>query len=270
MNTPPGGPTPFRGAVVEAPADLVVGSEAWERLCEHVRRQAPDLLLLNEMPFGPWIAARESFDRATWLQSCEQHERGIARLAELGAATVAASRPVEVDGQRVNQAFLWNTDDGLKPVHTKQYFPDEPGYYEDRWFAGGRRDFLTSELPLPLSRIRAGFLLCTEVMFNEHARQYGRDGAHVILVPRAVGFDSLPRWLTALQMAAIVSGCYVLSSNRAGHDARGQRFGGRGFAIDPGGDLIGQTSEPSPVAVVTIDSAFVHQAQRAYPCYVRE
>lgn len=222
------------------------------------------------MPFGAWIAASEVFDRASWLESCEQHERGIARFPELGADIIASSRPVEVDGQRVNQAFVWSVDSGLQPIHTKQFFPDEAGFYEARWFDPGPRDFRVVSLPKPLDFVRIGFLLCTELMFNEHARRYGRQGAHLVLVPRAVGFDSLPRWLTASKMASIVSGSYVLSSNRAGVDCRAQRFGGRGWVVNPEGDLVAQTSSRSPVAVHVIEPAFVHKAQGEYPCYVRE
>ena len=48
-------------------------------------------------------------------------------------------------------------------------------------------------------RLRVGFLICAELMFNEHAREYRRRGAHsrcvvaskligeVIVVPREVG-----------------------------------------------------------------------------------
>jgi N-carbamoylputrescine amidase len=107
-------------------------------------------------------------------------------------------------------------------------------------------------------------------MFNEHARRYGRAGAHVLLVPRAAGAASLRRWLVAARMAAIVSGAYVLSSNRAGVDSRGQAFGGAGWIVDPFGDLVAETSPAAPLAVHEIDIALVRQAQSEYPCYVKE
>jgi N-carbamoylputrescine amidase len=107
-------------------------------------------------------------------------------------------------------------------------------------------------------------------MVNEHARSYGRRGAHVILVPRAVRPHSLGRWLVAARMAAIVSGSYVLSSNRAGTDARGQEFGGSGWIIDLHGDVAAETSPSTPAVFHEIDLGFVHQAQSEYPCYVAE
>lgn len=71
-------------------------------------------------------------------------------------------------------------------------------------------------------------------------------------------------------MAAIVSGCYVVSSNRAGTDRKGQEFGGCGWIFDPSGDLIAGTTTDHPVVSAEIDSGRVEAAQREYPCYVGE
>jgi N-carbamoylputrescine amidase len=73
-----------------------------------------------------------------------------------------------------------------------------------------------------------------------------------------------------MKMAAIVSGCYVLSSNRGGVDSRGQRFGGRGWVIDPEGELVAQTSPSTPVVFHEVDTELVARAQAEYPCYVKE
>jgi N-carbamoylputrescine amidase len=73
-----------------------------------------------------------------------------------------------------------------------------------------------------------------------------------------------------MKMAAIVSGCYVLTSNRSGMDSKGQEFGGRGWIVDPNGDMVAQTSAASSVATYTVDLDHVATAQREYPCYVRE
>jgi N-carbamoylputrescine amidase len=265
-------------AVCEAPPELYSGTSEWRDLCRAVAAAAPELLLLNEMPFGSWIAAGAAFEEAAWQESLAAHEQGLRHLGELGAPVVAATRPALIDGQRVNEAFLWTAEGGLRGTHTKQYFPDEEGYYEARWFAGGERHFRLAPLGSAGSGgaggaatgTQCGFLICTELMFNERARRYGRSGAHLILAPRAAGAASLGRWLVAARMAAIVSGGYVLSSNRAGTDARGQRFGGAGWIVDPAGDLLAETSAESPVVCREIDTDRAARAQREYPCYVKE
>jgi len=252
--------------VCELEPDMLPGSPAWRALAERVGAVKPDLLLLNEMPFGPWIAAGERPDPAVFEESCRLHEQGLLHLDELGAAVVLGTRPLQSGGRRINDAFVWTRTGGLRSVHSKQYFPDEEGYYEARWFEAGERHFDVAEA----GAARVGFLICTEVMFNEHARRYGRQGAQLIVVPRAVGGGSLPRWLVAVRMAAIVSGCYVLSSNRGGRDARGQAFGGCGWVVDPRGELLGETSADSPVTFCDVDLEAVRRAQGEYPCYVRE
>ena len=260
------GATTFDVAVCELPAELLVGSVEWTSFCDAVARAAPDLLLLNEMPFGPWISSRADFDEATWQRSLEHHAESLARLEELGARAVVGTRPFRQGDRRVNEAFVWTRERGLRGVHTKQYFPNEEGYYEARWFQAGRRHFAPSEV----AGLTAGFLICTELMFNEHTRRCGRAGADVVLVPRAVGDRSLSRWLVAARMAAIVSGAYVLSSNRAGVDSRGQSFGGTGWIIDPSGEVVAATSPAAPLAIHPIDVATVRRAQAEYPCYIEE
>jgi N-carbamoylputrescine amidase len=252
--------------VCESPPELLPGSADWGNLCRTVARESPDLFLLNEMPFGRWIAAGPSFNKGSWKQACAIHDEALSSLGELGAPVVLGSRPREVDGKRVNEAFVWTRADGAVGVHTKQYFPDEEGYYEARWFEAGERHFRVA----PAGKLRGGFLICTELMFNERAREYGRGGAQAIWVPRATAKASVPRWTVALRMAAIVSGSYVLSSNRAATDSRGQLFGGAGMVITPDGDLAVQTSEGTPVAFYDIDTQAVARAQRDYPCYVKE
>jgi N-carbamoylputrescine amidase len=71
-------------------------------------------------------------------------------------------------------------------------------------------------------------------------------------------------------MAAIVSGCYVASSNRVGVDDRRQEFGGAGWIVDPFGAVLATTSGDEPVVAVEIDLALVERAKREYPCYVKD
>jgi len=251
--------------VCECSPEMMPGSREWRELCRAVERESPDFFLLNEMPFGPWISSGTTFVETIWAECCALHEQGCRDLGELGAKAVAGTRPREIAGTRLNEAFLW-TSGGIEGVHTKQYFPDEEGYYEARWFAGGERHFRVA----PAGALRCGFLICTEVMFNEHARRYGRGAAHLILVPRAAGRSSLARWMVAMRMAAIVSGSYVLSSNRGGADSRGQLFGGAGWIVNPDGDVVARTSAATPAVFHEIDTEFVTSAQKDYPCYVKE
>lgn len=251
-------------AICELPHRLAVGDRAWHDVEAELIRQTPELLLLNEMPFGEWLAADDTYDPAAAARSIEVHEAALPAIQRLPCA-VLGSRPVPGPGKLSNEAFLM-VEGNYRPIHHKHYFPQEPGFHEDSWFApqlGGFDAVNHGEL-------RIGVLLCTELMFTEWARAYRRQGAHVIVVPRASGV-SVHQWHAAAAMAAISSGCYVLSSNRRSDSEPSMpTFGGRGFAFSPAGNLIAETSAATPLVTVDIDLQQVREAQANYPCYVKE
>ncbi len=253
-----------RCALVEWPEGLEPSGSAWETIRQTVRAAGPDLLITSEMPFGPWMAGALRFDAELAAQAVERHERGLEALASLGVPAVISSRPVWAGHRLANEAFALEGG-AVRPLHRKRYFPEEPGWYEASWFEGGRS-------VSPVSRVgglAVGVLLCTDLMFNEQARHYGRAGAELIAVPRAAG-TSHATWLAAGAMAAIVSGAYLVSSNRVGSGDGEQVFGGKGFAFAPDGSLVIETSATAPLVVVDIDPAVARQQKTAYPCYVAE
>ena len=73
-----------------------------------------------------------------------------------------------------------------------------------------------------------------------------------------------------MSAAAVISGCYVASSNRAGIAESGQEFGGRGWIIDPVGDVIAETAPDNPMATAELDLSLVAKAKDGYPAYVEE
>lgn len=256
----------MRLAVCEAPPRLAPDTPAWDDLATRVRHDAPDALLLNEMPFGEWIAAAPERDEAVLEASRREHHHGLSRLADLGAPSVLGTRAAREATRSVNEAFVWDRSAGARPMHTKQFFPDEPGFFEARWYERGSRRFGLADA----GGLRVGFLICTDVMFLEWARFYGRQGAHLIAVPRATPAESLSRWKAVITAAAIVSGCYVASSNRAGRHDTGFAFGGHGWIVAPSGDLLAETSPDRPVASAVIDPGEAERARREYPCYVED
>jgi N-carbamoylputrescine amidase len=247
----------------QLPDDLSISHPAWADLLQRIENDRPEITVLNEMPFGPWVASHDTFDPDLATASVRDHERAIANLHGMSTA-VLSSRPIPGAHKLSNEAFLI-ADGRYQAIHHKHFFPHEPGFFEDAWFAPQRPGFDVLEH----RGLRIGVLLCTELMFNEWARHYRRQGAHVIVVPRASGASR--QWDTAAAMAAIVSGCYVLSSNRASAvNDPNSHFGGRGFVYSPTGELLAETSPSMPLVTVDVDVTQVAEAQSGYPCYVRE
>ncbi len=253
-------------AVCEAPASMVAGDAGWERLAAQVTSEDPNLLLLNEMPFGAWVSVGQERENAVLIENQNRHVEGLDRLAELNTSIVLGTYPEFENSVSVNKAFIWTSMAGITPVHTKQFFPNEAGFYESRWFDRGEGKFEIGNA----GEIRIGFLICTDVMFNEWARFYGRNGAHLIAVPRATPIGSEYRWKTMCSAAAIVSGCYVASSNRVGLDETGMEFAGKGWVVDPLGNVLVETSPEHPVVTADLDLTLIEKAQAEYPCYVEE
>ncbi len=245
----------MRVTVCEMPDDRKDFETAWEELIAYVRKQQSDLVLLPELPFYPWIGTTPQFDAQVWQMAQKAHEVMMQRLRELSPSVVLGTYPL-IEGEfRLNRGFYWTPTDGSQGVHDKYYLPNEEGFYERCWFDRGRRDFTLARV----QDMAIGFLICSEVMFNEWARYYGRQGANIIAVPRATGGHE--RWVVAARMAAIASGAFVISSNRA----EDQWFGGRGLVVGPDGDVLASTSRQVPFATVAIDLAESTRAKKTYP-----
>ena len=255
---------PLRIAFVEWPEALSTGDAAWRKLRDSVIAARPDILVTNELPFGPWLAEAAVFSEAEAHLSLSAHEKGLEGLIDLNLPAVISSRPVWNGKRLANEAFV--LENGIvRALHRKQYFPNEPGWFESEWYAGDASGFEVAEV----LGVKVGVLVCTEAMFNEHARAYGKRKASLLVIPRASGTNLEP-WKIAGAMASLVSGAYVVSSNRIGRSRGGTEFGGGGFAYAPQGRLLAMTTAANPVRTFDLDAKETAFAQLAYPCYVPE
>jgi N-carbamoylputrescine amidase len=255
----------LRVACVEWPDGLDPAQPAWEEIKNSIAAARPDLLLTNELPFGPWLAGSAEFSAEAAERSIRAHQAGLAALAALRLAAIISTRPVWNGDRLANEAFALENG-AVRPLHRKQYFPEEPGWFETSWYQGDNSGFEVAEI----LGIKIGVLICTEAMFNERARAYGKRGAALIVIPRATGRNAAP-WKIAAQMASTVSGAYVASSNRViAPGSSSSQFGGAAFAYAPEAKLLGVTDTTTPLLTFEVDPQLAAAAQQEYPCYVRE
>ncbi len=238
----------------------------WAGLVDHVQSHASDLVLLPEMIFCPWFAANKPFDISVWNEAVSKHEKWMERLQDLAPAIVAGSRPVIRDGRRHNESFVWDTDGGLQSAHTKIYLPDEEGFWEATWYQPGESGFSSIEI----KGIHIGLALCTDIWFFQHAREYGKQGVHLLLHPRATQRVNLDKWLVAGRTASVVAGAFCLSSNHVSPRGTKPELGGMGWVTSPDGDVLRLTSRKGPFQTVTIDLKEAESAKSTYPRYVLE
>jgi N-carbamoylputrescine amidase len=235
----------------------------WSRLAAHVRERSSDLVLLPEMAFAPWFAAKRPFESTTWRRAVEAHDRWMSRLIDLAPAVVLGSRPIERGDRRFNEAFVWQEKSGYRAAHLKSYLPDEEEFWEASWYQPGDKKFA----PIDAAGARVGFQICTELWSMEHARLYGKAGVHLIACPRGTPRETLDKWLAGGRCNAVVAGAFSISSNRANPPGRAPSLGGQGWIAGPEGEVLALTTPDQPIATAVIDLAVAERAKRTYPRY---
>jgi N-carbamoylputrescine amidase len=180
---------------------------------------------------------------------------------------VVGTRPVNRNGKRLNEGFVWDRATGYHAVHHKYYLPDDEGWWEASWYEHGEKEFRVFQT----GKAKIGFLICTELWFGAHAREYALQGIHLLVCPRATGSFSTDKWIAGGRTAAVVSGAYCLSSNFSPETGGTPHFGGCGWIIEPeDGSVLGTTSLEQPFLTLEIDLSVAEAAKQTYPRYVSD
>ncbi len=235
----------------------------WARLKAHVKAERSQLILLPEMGFATWFCTAPQFDSRVWDRAVAAHAGWLERLDELGAEIVVGTAPRDLAGGRFNCAYCWTRDHGLVWIHSKTYLPRDEGYWEANWYQRAPIDFQ----PQRIGELSIGLMICTEIWFLQHARDYGKAGVQLLLNPRSTPWHTNDKWLAGGRTAAVVSGAFCLSSNHAGQ-ADQVALGGAGWICEPDGAVLATTSEDRPFVTLELDLRLADAAKSTYPRYV--
>lgn len=235
----------------------------WAKLIEHIQAHQSELLLLPEMCFSPWFCTTRSRDESRWQAAVQSHDHWLERLPELGAKIVIGTAPRSINHRRCNIAYLWTPENKLRWIHGKTYLPNDDGYWEAAWYDRAPIDFR----PARVGEVSIGVMICTELWFMHHARDYGKQGVHLLLNPRSTPFSTNAKWLAGGQSAAVIAGAYCLSSNHAGQTDQAQ-LGGGGWISDPNGVVLASTTADTPFITLDLDLRYAEAAKTTYPRYV--
>jgi N-carbamoylputrescine amidase len=251
----------MRFTVCELPHEPALLETAWRDLCAHTGQQEPDLILLPEFAFVEPLWELEHFNAVDWERGIEVFESWLPRLGELRAKHVVGTRPATIRKRYFNQGYLWTRNKGVTPLRRKYLLPDQPGGRESRWFARGDAEF---------PRYKAGDLsfglnVCTELWALETYAAYAAMGIDAVLCPRATATATTVKWLSAGTVAAVRTGAFCLSSNRVNADGS---CGGRGWIIDPDGEVLAATSRDAPFCTREVDISAARAASKTYPRYL--
>ncbi len=247
--------------VCELPHEPGELEAAWAGLCEHVAQQGSDLVLLPEFAFVEPLWEKERFDACDWDRGIAVFETWLPRLRELGVKHVVSTRPATIRRRYFNQGYLWTRNSGLTALRRKYFLPNQPGSWESRWFARGDAEFPR----FTAGSLRFGLNVCTELWALETYAAYAAMGIHAVLCPRATATATAVKWMSAGTVAAVRSGAYCLSSNRVHEDGS---CGGRGWIIDPDGEVLAATSRDAPFCTREVDIGAAKAASKTYPRYL--
>lgn len=246
----------MRVLVSQVPDPAAGWAGGWSAVTAAASRDRPELIVLPELAFCPWLPAADRFEPAAWAAALAEQAAWLARLPELAPAAVLTTRIARRAGRRVNEAVLWSAGE-LRVLHEKVCLPAEPGYYETAWFAPGT----AAPAAVPVGPVRVGVAICSELWLFERSRALGQAGARLLLIPRATSTGWNERWLVAGRAAALGSGAFALSANRSGGAGD---FGGQGWIISPDGTVLAVTSADRPVVTAELELA---ETGDSYPRY---
>jgi N-carbamoylputrescine amidase len=237
----------------------------WAKLIGHIRVNNSDLVLLPEMAFSQWFCTTQAVDNTVWQNAVESHDTWLERLPELGAKIVIGTAPRNIGDKKYNVAYVWTADAGLQWIHSKTYLPNDDGYWEATWYDRAPIDFQ----PITVDGVKIGVMICTEIWFMQHARDYGQDEVHLIVNPRSTPYSTNDKWLACGQTTGVVAGAYCLSSNHTGQ-ADHVKLGGAGWITDPESIVLGVTSDDEPFITADLDLTYAESAKNEYPRYVND
>jgi N-carbamoylputrescine amidase len=104
----------MRIAFVEWPDALSTTGARWDELKDSVEAVRADLLITNELPFGPWLADSAVFSKDEANLSLRAHEKGGEGLIDLALPAVISSRPVWNGKRLANEAFVLENEPSVR------------------------------------------------------------------------------------------------------------------------------------------------------------
>ena len=233
-----------------------------ERLAEAAERGA-DLAVLPELPLNSWSPAtkRARHEDAEAIGG-ERFRIQSEAAAEAGIGVVGGIiHREEPTGRRTSRALVFDARGPLTATYDKLHLPEEEGFWETSHYEPG------AEAPKRIDAfgVPIGVQLCSDNNRPEGTHILGAQGVQAMINPRATEERTYQRWKTVWRANALTSCCYVLSVNRP-HPENEVLIGGPSVAIDPGGEVLVETTDP--MALVTLRSQVVAEAHSRYPGYL--
>ena len=238
--------------------------ERLQRALIDAQSQGADLALLPEIPLNRWSpASKKAIDEDAeelngWRQVLMAEAAKSVGIGLVGGAIIR-DPDTEI---RYNTALLYDGQGVCHARYRKIHLPEEEGYWETSHYMPG------TEPPQAIAdtfSLTVGLQICSDVNRPQGFQILSSEGVEVVFAPRATPPETYERWRLILRANAIMSGAYVLSTNRPRPEG-GAPIGGPSRAIDPFGHVMMETNDP--ITVVRLKRSIVEQASKDYTGYL--
>jgi N-carbamoylputrescine amidase len=241
----------------EFPDEQNLYAKAMEEIEQHVSETNPDMLVLPEMPFAPWVFHADTYNEETWQHTVENHAHWLSQLSNAIPTPIITSRPITRVGKNLNEAFYMDHNRNIHSLRSKRYLPNDFPALERVWFHEGE----SSDAVFDIQGNKFGMQLCSEIMYTETPRKLAENDVEIIVQARATGDH--PRWRAASLLAASTAGAYVVGANR--RSVERDWFTGGSWVYSPEGELLAETSAAVPFVTVELDLSRATNARAEYP-----
>ncbi|MFT5136707.1 MAG: N-carbamoylputrescine amidase [Arenicella sp.] len=150
----------------EFPDEVSQHEKAIDSRIAHVAEMKPDLLVLSEMLFTPWIFHADTFAQEKWEKTVESRSKILDQLCAIIPTSISSSRPISEDDLNLNQAIYIDNTRNVQPLRPKRYLPNDYPAVKRVWFNEGGR----SDTVFDLLVCKIGIQLCSEIMYTEIPR----------------------------------------------------------------------------------------------------
>ena len=236
---------------------------------------------LFQTPYFCQVMDDQNFSLAEEINAETETVRNLRSLAaELEVVLIASFFEKRSVGLYHNSAVVIDADGSFLGKYRKMHIPQDPGYTEKYYFTPG-------DLGYKVFRTKfadVGVLICWDQWFPEAARLTAMQGAEIIFVPTAIGFDpqnkeaerpdeSHAAWQIVQQGHAAANACYLAAVNRVGFEGAsggsgGIQFWGGSFVADISGQVVKKASmEEEEILFCEIDLEQIEKVRNtsSYP-----
>ncbi|MEZ5926284.1 MAG: carbon-nitrogen hydrolase family protein [Hyphomicrobiaceae bacterium] len=246
----------MRIAIYQSALAGLMPADRLEHLARTVQETDAELILCPEL-FLSGYAVGEELRRLAEPADGPSAAR-ISGLARMNRKAIVYGFPEASKEALYNSALAFGADGALMAHHRKLAIP--PGF-ERTYFTPG-----TGLTIFTLGEIKLGLLICYDAEFPEAVRATAEAGAHVLLVPTALGAQWPIVAERVIPARAFENGLYVAYANHAGTEGDVTFLGGSCICGPDGRDLA-RAGAAGTVISATIEAIAVERARNRLPYF---